>query len=229
MTEKNHAPRIAGVSSVSWFGEAPEKAKVGVLLLHGRTQNPEIMRELIVDRLALPGVCYLAPRAEADSWYPTGFLAPAADNEPRLTESLAALDACTELLAARGFAPAAQVVLGFSQGACLGSEYVWRSQRAFGALLALTGGLIGPPDKRTWAHSQKGAAAWPEMPVLLGGSSDDPWVPAFSMRETADVFAAHGARVRLKFYESSAHEMPDDQIAQTREILDELSARSVRK
>ena len=220
MTERG--TDIPGVSGVSWFGAAPEKAKLGVLLLHGRTQNPEIMRELLVERLAVPAVCYLAPRAEGDSWYPAGFLAPSADNEPRLSQSLAALERCTALLAERGFLPATQVVLGFSQGACLGSEFVWRAQRRFGALLALTGGLIGPPDKRTWARMQEGTEAWTDMPVLLGGSSDDPWVPAFRMRETAEVFTAHGARVQLKFYESNTHEVPDDQVALVRDVLVKL-------
>jgi phospholipase/carboxylesterase len=217
--------RIAGVTELAWFGEPAATARLGVLLVHGRTQDPEAMREMLVDRLALPGVRYLAPRSVGDSWYPSGFLAPAADNEPRLTESIAALGACSEVLAAEGFPQPAQVVLGFSQGACLGSEYVWRSQQAFGALLALTGGLIGPKESRHWAHTDPGARAWNGMPVLLGGSTEDPWVPAFTMRETADVFASHGAQVRIKLYESKVHEVPDDQIALARAILTELRDR----
>ncbi len=218
--------RINGLTELAWFGEPRETATVGVLLLHGRTQNPEAMREMLVDRIALPGVRYLAPRSVGDSWYPSGFLAPAADNEPRLTESIAALGTCSDLLAAEGFPQPAQVLLGFSQGACLGCEYVWRSQQAFGGLLALTGGLIGPKETRHWAHSPQGALAWKEMPVLLGGSTEDPWVPAFTMRETADVFASHGARARIKLYDSKEHEVPDDQIAAARAILTELRDRA---
>lgn len=216
--------RIPGITELAWFGEPREtaKAQVGVLLVHGRTQNPEAMREMLVERIALPGVRYLAPRSVGDSWYPSGFLAPAVDNEPRLTESLAALGKCSDVLAADGFPPAAQVVLGFSQGACLGSEYVWRSQRAFGGLLALTGALIGPEESRRWAHTPQGALAWKQMPVLLGGSTEDPWVPAFTMRETADVFASHGAQVRIELYDSKEHEVPDHQIALARAILEEL-------
>jgi predicted esterase len=46
-------------------------------------------------------------------------------------------------------------------------------------------------------------------------------VPAFTMRETAEVFASHGARVRIKLYDSKEHEVPDDQIALARSILTE--------
>ena len=38
--------------------------------------------------------------------------------------------------------------MGFSQGACLACEHVYRQRRRFGALVALTGGLIGPPGLR---------------------------------------------------------------------------------
>jgi len=38
------------------------------------------------------------------------------------------------------------VVLGFSQGACLATEYVYRNSARYGGIAALSGGLIGPDE-----------------------------------------------------------------------------------
>jgi phospholipase/carboxylesterase len=196
-----------------------------VILIHGRGQDPRDLQDMIVARVALPEVAYVAPQAADRVWYPLGFMMPVEQNQPHLDFALARIAALADELAGQGMPIEEQVIFGFSQGACLATEYVFRSGRRVAALCAFTGGLIGP-----------GAIAWEAtgapfdgMPVLLGGASQDPWVPAARMLETAAVFRRLGARVDAPIYPSAAHEINDDQIARARAILiDILEARPPR-
>ena len=73
-------------------------------------------------------------------------------------------------------------ILGFSQGACLTSEFAARNPRRYGAVIAFTGGLIGPPGTpRNYAGSLVGTS------MFLGTSDPDPHVPFARVQETADV------------------------------------------
>jgi phospholipase/carboxylesterase len=202
------------------FGAPVDAARAVVILLHGRAQTPAEMEEHIVRRLDLPDAAYLAPAAAERSWYPARFMEPRAANEPQLGLALAQVAALSDELQAAGVPHAAQVLMGFSQGACLACEYVYRRRRRFGALVAFTGGLIGP-EGTSWTPEP---AAWRGMPVLLGGGGDDPWVPAGRMMETARLFERSGARVALTVYPSAEHLVRDEQIAAARALLAELPA-----
>jgi phospholipase/carboxylesterase len=193
------------------FGAPLERARVIALLLHGRNQDPAFMDEHVVRRLALPHVAYVAPAAPERSWYPAGFMAPIADNEPRLSQALERVARLADELAAP------LVVIGFSQGACLACEHVYR--RGARALIAFTGGLIGPSGT-TWRDSGELAG----MPVLISGSDADAWVPVGRMRETGEVFTRLGARVATQFYPGSDHAVSDGELAAARALLAELGA-----
>ena len=186
-----------------------------VILIHGRGQDPRDLDDMIVARIGLPEVAYVAPQAADRTWYPLGFMKPVEENQPGLDFALARIAALADELGAQGMALAEQVIFGFSQGACLASEYVYRRRQRVAALCAFTGGLIGPAGSR-W---ETDGAPFDEMPVLLGGASEDPWVPAARMRETAEVFQQLGARVDATIYPSALHEINDDQIAGARGIL----------
>jgi phospholipase/carboxylesterase len=202
------------------YGAPLATARTVVILVHGRGQSPDEMERQVVRRLDLPGVAYVAPAAADQTWYPAGFMAPLDQNQPRLDFALARLAALSDDLAARGTPPQAQVLAAFSQGACLATEYVYRRRQRLAALCAFTGGLIGPPGT-AWDATH---SAFEGMPVLLGGASHDPWVPAARMLETAAVFQRLGADVDVTIYPSSAHEINDDQIARARAILTKLLA-----
>jgi phospholipase/carboxylesterase len=191
-----------------------------VILIHGRGQDPQDLEDMIVARIGLPEVAYLAPPAADGTWYPLGFMMPIEQNQPRLDFALARLAALSDALAAGGTPPSAQAIVGFSQGACLGCEFVYRNRgrRRFAALCAFTGGLIGPPGTE-W---EMVGDAFRDMPVLLGGASADPFVPAARMLETAAVFRGLGARVDATIHPSAVHEITDDQIVRARVILTEL-------
>jgi phospholipase/carboxylesterase len=189
------------------FGAPLTRARLVAILVHGRTQDPATMNDHIVRRLALDDIAYVAPAAEDRSWYPAGFMAPLADNEPHLSLALERMAQLADEL------PAA-VVIGFSQGACLACEHVYRRTRPPAALIAFTGGLIGPPQTE-WSR----AASFAAMPMMISGSVHDPFVPAPRMRETADVFERLGARVTRHFYDGANHEVSDAEIAIARDLL----------
>jgi len=189
-----------------------------VILIHGRGQDPRDLEDMIVARIGLPEVAYVAPQAADRTWYPLGFMMPVEQNQPLLDFALARIAALADELAARGMPIEEQVIFGFSQGACLASEYLLRRGQRVAALCAFTGGLLGP-EGTDW---EAAGARFDGMPVLLGGASQDPWVPAARMLETAAVFRQLGARVDAPIYPSAAHEINDDQIARARAILIEI-------
>jgi phospholipase/carboxylesterase len=204
------------------FGDPAASGRVAVILLHGRNQTPAVMERDVVQRLDLRGLAYLAPSAADDTWYPASFMAPFADNEPRLSQALERVEEISVDLARRGVPAELQVILGFSQGACLGCQFVYRARRRFGALIAFTGGLLGPPG----TSFPPLAGAFSGMPALFGGAADDPWVPASRMRESAETFALSGANVETAFYDGNVHEVRDAEIARGRAILERLRSPS---
>jgi phospholipase/carboxylesterase len=200
---------------LSVFGASLRHAEVAVLLLHGRAQTPADMFDCVVRRLDLPQVAWLAPTASDNSWYPSPFMAPREINQPQLDHALARVAALSTELANDGFAPDRQVVLGFSQGACLSCEYVWHSRQRYRALIALTGGLIGPPGMQ-WNGGGRDFCA---MPVFLSDREQDPWVPAARVLETGAAFRAAGAQVHEHIVAGSTHEVTAEEIAIVRTML----------
>ncbi|OAQ53272.1 phospholipase [Natrinema mahii] len=101
-------------------------AEAAVVLTHGRGATAQGMLQL-ADEVHREGVAFLAPQAARKTWYPNSFLAPVERNEPGRTSGLGAIrDAIGE--ATDAGIPAERVMLvGFSQGGCLASEYVARN------------------------------------------------------------------------------------------------------
>ncbi len=130
-----------------------------------------------------------------------------AQNEPHLSSALARLAALMAEVEQAGI-PAERVVLaGFSQGACLASEFVARQARRYGGLLAFSGGLIGPPGTpRTYAGALDGT------PVFLGCSDVDPHIPLARVNETAEVLARLGAVVDKRIYPRLGHTINQDEM-----------------
>lgn len=194
-------------------GAPLEGCRAAVLLFHGRGRTPDEMIALAA-RMAVPGVAYLAPTADGNSWYPYSFLEPLERNEPALTHALAAYAAAVADLLARGIEQRRLVLIGFSQGACLTAEYAVRHTGRYGGVVLFTGGLIGPPGTR-WNQS----GAFDGTPIFLGGSTVDAFVPLARMRESAAIFRALGAQVTEQFYDQDGHAVTDGEIAAARAIV----------
>jgi predicted esterase len=198
----------------------PDLADAGAaaILVHGRGGSAEGMLEL-ARAIGAKGVAWLAPQAHGGAWYPHSFLAAIESNEPWLSASLDRLDRLVTHCGSAGLPPERIALAGFSQGACLSAEYAARNARRYGALVLLSGGLIGPPGTpREYTGSLSGT------PVLLGCSDIDPHIPVERVHETARVLAAMGAEVDERIYPGLAHTVVDDEIVAARELLDAIPA-----
>ena len=84
-----------------------------------------------------------------------------------------------EQLLAKGLDSQNIAIMGFSQGACLALEFVARHPRHYGAVIGLTGGLIGPDST---PRDYPGA---PRPHARISGDRDrDPHVPLERVEET---------------------------------------------
>ncbi len=218
-------PQSRAFPPLARAGPAPRSVGVCTVLLHGRGRNAAEMIDLAA-RLALPEMPFVAPDAIEGTWYPESFLAPRARNEPALSRALGHVEAIVRALEDEdGIGRERVALVGFSQGACLAVEHVFRTATTpatrYGALAALTGGLIGPPET-TWSAPPGRLDA---TPVLLATSDVDEWVPLARVEATASVFRALGARVDLRVYPGRSHAVSDDEIRATRELLAPLLER----
>mgnify|MGYP006268733759 CR=1 FL=1 len=186
-----------------------------VVMLHGRGAGPENILEL-VPRLDRPQFRYVAPAAPNRTWYPFSFMAEISRNEPHLSSALAQVRAVVEEAVAGGVPCEQVVLLGFSQGACLASEFIMRHAGRYGGLVAFSGGAIGPAGT-TWQPS-----GFDGTPMFFGCSDVDAHVPESRVRETADVCARAGARVTTQIYPGMGHLINDDEIAHARRLLDAI-------
>ena len=130
---------------IAQLGAPLSEASGVMILLHGRGGSAEDMFSLGED-LGGRDFAYLAPTAANNTWYPYSFLSPLDQNEPYLTSALNKVQSVVQLAAAAGIPSNSVVLVGFSQGACLATEYVARYPRRYAGLVAFTGGLIGASD-----------------------------------------------------------------------------------
>jgi predicted esterase len=183
-------------------------------MVHGRNATPANILDLAT-RLGRPHLTYLAPAAAEGTWYPHSFMADIASNEPGISSGIAVLDALVARVEGAGVPRSRIVLIGFSQGACLVSEFAIRHAARYGGLVIFSGGAIGPPGT-TW--SADGSLAG--TPAFLGCSDVDAHVPESRVRETADVFGRLGANVTLRIYPGMGHLVNDDEVAFAQGLLD---------
>lgn len=195
-------------------GPAVEEADLVLLLMHGRGASAEGILSLY-SALGLETVAAIAPQAADNSWYPNSFLAPLESNQPFLDSALGRIESLVSGLIAKGVGSERIGLLGFSQGACLTLEFVARHPRRYGAVIGLTGGLIGPPGTpRNYAGSLAGTG------VFLGTSDPDPHVPLERVKETQAVLGRMGAEVELRRYPGMPHTINDDELDASRVLLE---------
>jgi phospholipase/carboxylesterase len=195
------------------LGATLNHAAAAVILLHGRGASAE-------DILGLAGdmyderVAYLAPQAADHRWYPYSFMAPIAENEPWLSSALAKVAAIVQFAVDAGVSREQIFVCGFSQGACLASEFIARHPARYGGLIAFTGGLIGPPDADL--HHAGNLAG---MPALFSSGDPDPHVPWSRVLASAQQFTAMGAEVHTQRHTGRPHTVLPQEIKSARELI----------
>jgi phospholipase/carboxylesterase len=187
--------------------------KAAIILLHGRGGSAEDILGLR-EEFGFPEVAYFAPEAPGRTWYPNSFLAPIERNEPWLSQSLAKVGETVEGALRQGIARENIVIAGFSQGACLASEFIARHAARYGGLIAFTGGLIGPPGT---GFRYPGSLAG--TPAFFGAGDPDPHVPWQRVQESATVLANMGADVTLKRYPGMPHTIAREEIEEAKALI----------
>lgn len=193
-------------------GEPLATARAAMILAHGRGASADDIMT-VGSELMFPGFAYFAPQAAGSAWYPLPFTAPLEANEPYLSSALETL--ASVLATVEKTIPASRVVLlGFSQGACLTLEFVARHARRYGAVVGLSGGLIGPDGT-----PRDYPGDFEQTPVFLGCSDVDPHIGKDRVLEAGVVFKRLGADVTLKLYPQMAHTVNADEIQAVRRIV----------
>lgn len=195
------------------YGAPPETAAKVAIVVHGRDQRPEWMREWLIDRLDAPDVAFVAPEAADNTWYPCLFTHEVAANEPHLTWALDRLDAIVAELERAGRTRDELFLVGFSQGACVVAEYLCRHPGRYGGAAILTGGLIGPPGT-SWD-----GASFEGTPIVVATSDADEWVPIERAARTRDVFESRDADVTWRVDHGLDHVIDDDQVRLVEALL----------
>jgi len=185
-----------------------------VVLLHGRGGSADEILSL-APHFNHPELAWLAPQAAQHTWYPNSFLAPRESNEPYLTSALNKIEAVVASIEAAGIPRDRIVIAGFSQGACLTSEFAATHPARYAGLIAFTGGLIGPPDADL--HHPGSLAG---TPTLLLSGDPDPHVPWTRVAATAAELERMGAVVTAKRYPGRPHTVSEDEIVLARQLLD---------
>ena len=199
--------------SIRTAGESIQRAKVAMLMLHGRGARAEDILSL-ADQLDFPEFAYLAPQAADNTWYPNRFLNPISENEPWLSSALAFVGDVFAQIVQAGIPSERIILLGFSQGACLTLEFAARNAQRFGGVVGLSGALIGPDDTpRDYTGSLAGT------PVFLGCSDVDFHVPKERVDQTAEIMRRIGGNVTERLYPNMEHTVNQDEIDFVRGIM----------
>lgn len=195
-----------GGQPVLHAGPAISDARLVCILLHGRGASAEDILGL-ASELSVSDVAFLAPQAAGGTWYPYSFLTPIQLNEPYLSSALRSVERLLDGLTGKRVPHDHIAIAGFSQGACLTLEFAARHAGKYAAIVALTGGLIGPPEtQRDYAGSFGGT------PIFIGSSDNDPHVPLERVRESTAVLTRMGAVVDERIYPGMPHTVNQDEI-----------------
>lgn len=201
-------------------------AATGIVLLHGRGGSAADILGLMA-HAALPDVAAIAPEAAGNSWWPTSFLAPAAQMEPFVAAALDKVGAAVATLQGEGIPADRLWLAGFSQGACLAAEAYARLGAPLAGVLAFSGGLVGTAD----ADGGPSEALYGQRPkrfdyagrrpgrVWLSVHERDPHIPRARVEETAATLAALGAKVETQLYPGAGHGVMREDIAALRRFL----------
>lgn len=191
-------------------------AGCAVLLLHGRGGSAEDILGL-ADAFYNKRISFLAPQAANNTWYPNSFLAPVEQNEPWLSSAIAKVGGLVQRCLSGGVPHDKIVICGFSQGACLATEFVARYPARYGALIAFTGGLVGPSDSELQHEgSLSGTTA------MLSSGDPDPHVPWSRVKASALELERMGARVQLLRHPGRPHTITDHELEVARSLIQTL-------
>ncbi|WP_445673092.1 alpha/beta hydrolase [Pseudomonas inefficax] len=195
---------------VQTSGPAPEACGSAIILIHGPDQSPADMF-VIAGRINLPAACYIAIEAPKQ-WLS---LKDSTGEIPTIYEpTLQSLDLQICDLQRRGVDRSRIVLLGFSQGACLACEYIYRNPARWGGLIAFTGGLAIETSLARKASGQLHGT-----PIQLSNGDRDPWISLQCTEATLEIFREMGGDAALDVYPGREHLVDDEEILESRAII----------
>lgn len=196
------------------LGASLEDATSAMIMIHGRGATAEDILSISNALEPNENFIYLAPQAQNYTWYPYSFLENPERNQPGLKSGLQVISNLIAHLESNGINKERIYILGFSQGACLATEFMATSSGKFGGLIALSGGLIGNVID---PNSYNGDLS--NTPVFLGCSDIDPHIPLKRVNETEQILLNLNAQVIKKIYPGMGHLVNDDEIQEIRKLI----------
>ncbi len=195
-------------------GASIEDAEYAMIMVHGRGATAEGILQLSNELIKKENTVFMAAQASNYTWYPYSFLAPTENNQPGLDSGLQAIYDLVELAEKNGIPKNKIYILGFSQGACLATEFVARHPDRYAGLFALSGGLIGETvDIDAYSGDLQ------NTPVFICASDIDPHIPLQRVKDTTSVLKKLNADVNEKIYPGMPHTITLDQIRNVNAIL----------
>jgi predicted esterase len=192
-------------------------AKSAVIAIHGRGGGAADILT-VAKAIDLPKVSWLAPEASSHTWYPYSFLMPVEQNQPFLDSAISVVGGLLQHLEDSGVPPENVVFMGFSQGACLASEFVARHPHRYGGLVVFSGGLIGAQlDPQGYPGTLEGT------PIFGGCSDIDPHIPLERFEQTGEILAGQGASVDFRVYPGMGHTINLDELAAARALIENVA------
>lgn len=189
-------------------GQSLEEAEKAVIMIHGRGATAQSILQLSEK---LPEAAYIAQQASNREWYPRSFLEQRLKNQPHLDSALEKIDGLIGK-ASEKVGQENVFLLGFSQGACLASEYAASNSGKYGGFILLSGGLIGE-------KVQKFEGGFQETQVFVGCSDNDPHIPLERVEETERIFKELNADVEKYIMEGSHHGIVDYEVEKASEMI----------
>lgn len=193
-------------------GASTRTARAVCVFLHGRGQSAAQMQEEVISRLVTPEVHFVLPQSPRSAWYDARAVDPMTTSAAaQLEEALSLVRA--EVASARDALPDGPLIIaGFSQGACLATEYLLRGGMADAAAL-LTGCRVGAPD------SDLPEQTVGPIPVYASNGDSDPWVPLWAWQKAQQALSRQGAQVHSSVFTGREHRVCDDEIAAFGKLL----------
>lgn len=194
-------------------GASLETASKAVIMLHGRGATAN---DIIKTASLLPqgDIAYLAPQAAHNVWYPNSGFGSLEANQPYLSSAIQTISNLIDTIKDSDIGINNIFIGGFSQGACLASEYVAEHPQPYGGVYILSGAIMGAMDRN---HGFTGSLA--DVPVFIGGVDNDSWVKPSQFELTRDVLAGLGADVTLQILEGSDHTIRKSEVEHVSAII----------
>ncbi|MBQ2263130.1 MAG: dienelactone hydrolase family protein [Loktanella sp.] len=198
-------------------GASADAAKVICIVVHGRGQSQQDMRDMIVQRLALKGIRYILPKSDQAGWYLARAIDPLTDDtRAELQDSLRQI---SDLITAeRAACPGIPLMLcGFSQGACLSAELLLDQPGIADAACLFTACRIGAQSDNLPVNPLDG------LNIYASCGDADPWIPAVAHHRMLGDLTRAGARLRCDMFPGRPHAITDTEIAALSDMLQALA------